>query len=58
MKDYDGTGVRMPCFVIDPMLLMLPSFGTLTGGYRITAEPNRRIYLVAGTRVIKLPTES
>jgi DNA ligase-associated metallophosphoesterase len=55
MKDYDGTSVRMPCFVIDPMRLMLPSFGTLTGGHRITAEPQRRIYIIAGTRVVAVP---
>jgi DNA ligase-associated metallophosphoesterase len=55
MKDYDRTSVRVPCFVVDPNLMMLPSFGTLTGGFRVEQEPQRTIYLVAGSRVVKVP---
>jgi metallophosphoesterase superfamily enzyme len=55
MQDYDGTSVRVPCFVIEPNLLMLPSFGTMTGGHRVSAQPHRRIYLVAGGRIVAVP---
>lgn len=57
MKDFDRTSVRVPCFVIDPHLMMLPSFGTMTGGYRVEQEPDRRIYLVAGPRIVAVPPE-
>jgi DNA ligase-associated metallophosphoesterase len=57
MKDFDRTSVRVPCFVLDPNLMMLPSFGSMTGGYRIETQPERRIYLVAGRRIVAVPRE-
>lgn len=55
MTDYDGSTVRTPCFVVEQRMLMLPSFGTLTGGHRIDADENRRIFLIAGSRVVAVP---
>ncbi|MBD8573319.1 ligase-associated DNA damage response endonuclease PdeM [Pseudomonas syringae] len=39
--------LRLPCFVLDEAVSLLPAFGEFTGGYTIQAQPHRRLY-VAG----------
>lgn len=46
-------GVRVPCFCMDNNRLVLPSFGSFTGGHKISADDFRHIYLVAADEVIQ-----
>jgi DNA ligase-associated metallophosphoesterase len=57
IRDYDGASVKTPCFVFDERSASLPSFGTFTGGYRIAPEPGRRIYIIAGERIVQVPAQ-
>ena len=47
--------LRMPCFVSDERLAILPAFGEFTGGWRVEATPGRRFYAVGGAAVWALP---
>jgi DNA ligase-associated metallophosphoesterase len=55
LQDYDRSAVTLPCFVFDEMRAILPSFGTFTGGFRISRQDGRRIFVVAGNRIVPLP---
>ena len=48
--------LRLPCFVHEPGLLVLPSFGGLTGGQAVGAAPGRVRYPVGAGRVWAPPT--
>jgi DNA ligase-associated metallophosphoesterase len=52
VRDFDGSAVRAPCFVVDDRKLILPSFGSFTGGFSIRAQPNRQIFLATRTAVV------
>jgi uncharacterized protein len=54
LEDYDGSSVTVPCFVVDEGCLILPAFGTFTGGFRMSRQLGRRIFVVAAERVIAL----
>jgi uncharacterized protein len=54
LRDYDGSAVNAPCFVVDQAHLLLPSFGTFTGGYRMDRHEGREMYVPAGKRVIRV----
>ncbi|MFT3804768.1 MAG: ligase-associated DNA damage response endonuclease PdeM [Burkholderiaceae bacterium] len=43
--------LRLPCFVADPGVAILPAFGEFTGGALIDAAPGRRRYAIGGGRV-------
>jgi DNA ligase-associated metallophosphoesterase len=43
--------LRLPCFVVGPRRLILPSFGAFTGGHVITPEPRDTIYVSSGEAV-------
>lgn len=45
---------RVSCFVIQDKQLILPSFGSFTGGYNISKRDADVIYPIAGDRVFKL----
>ena len=47
--------LRLPCFVHDPGLAILPAFGAFTGGHPVAAAPGRQRYAVGGQRVWALP---
>jgi uncharacterized protein len=47
--------LRLPCFHLTDEITVLPSFGDFTGGYRIDAEPGRRIFITDGSGVWPLP---
>lgn len=44
--------IKLPCFIHDPHQMILPSFGIFTGGYEMEFVRNRKIYVVAGEKVI------
>jgi uncharacterized protein len=56
LTDFDGSIVLAPCFVHDKHCLVLPSFGTFTGGYTVDEEEGRKIYVAAPGRVVLLPS--
>jgi DNA ligase-associated metallophosphoesterase len=43
--------LRLPCFVVGPRRMMLPSFGSFTGGHTIRPEADDRIYVTSGEAV-------
>lgn len=47
--------VRLPCFWLRDGLMVLPAFGSFTGGAYIEREPGDRILAVAEDRVLELP---
>lgn len=54
VQDYDGSQVSIPCFVMDQRCLILPAFGTFTGGHRMSRQPGRRLFMLAGGRVVAM----
>jgi DNA ligase-associated metallophosphoesterase len=50
---YNRQKLRVPCFVVTTEKLILPSFGTFTGGYEIKPNYHNQIYMVAEGKVIK-----
>lgn len=55
LRDFDGSSVRVPCFVFDERMGILPAFGSFTGGCCMPARDGRRIFAVAANVVIPLP---
>ncbi|WLI87775.1 ligase-associated DNA damage response endonuclease PdeM [Massilia sp. R2A-15] len=43
--------LRLPCFVVGPSRMILPSFGAFTGGFLITPAPGDAIYVSSGEAV-------
>jgi DNA ligase-associated metallophosphoesterase len=43
--------LRLPCFVVGPSRMILPSFGAFTGGYTVRGEPGERIFVSSGEAV-------
>jgi DNA ligase-associated metallophosphoesterase len=46
--------LRVPCFVIGPRRLLLPSFGDFTGGFEIKPKPAERVFVIGDNHVIDL----
>lgn len=49
--------LRLPIFVLDKQITILPSFGVFTGGYEIEPADGRNIYGIAGDKVILMTQE-
>lgn len=43
--------LRLPCFVAGPSRMVLPSFGSFTGGYAITPLPGERVFVSSGEAI-------
>jgi DNA ligase-associated metallophosphoesterase len=43
--------LRLPCFVVGPRRMILPSFGSFTGGHTVRPEEGDRIYVTSGEAV-------
>jgi DNA ligase-associated metallophosphoesterase len=43
--------LRLPCFVVGPRHMILPSFGSFTGGHTVRAAPGERIFVTSGEAV-------
>ena len=52
-----GGGGRVPVFWQRPDTLVLPSFGSFTGGAEIQAEAGDRLYIAGPERVLALAPE-
>ncbi len=46
---------RTPCFYVTAESLILPSFGSHTGGFAISPRPGEQVYLVTENQVMSLP---
>ncbi len=49
-----GDRLRMPCFVVDERRLLLPAFGSFTGGQRVRRSDGRRIFGVGQGSVVAI----
>lgn len=56
LRDFDGHGARVPCFVVDDSRMILPAFGGFTGTAVMPCAAGRRFFAVAGGRVVPLNT--
>lgn len=43
--------LRLPCFVVGPRRMVLPSFGAFTGGHLVSPEAGEAIYVSSGEAV-------
>ncbi len=57
IKDGVNTGFRTPCFWLREMSLILPSFGTFTGGAIAHPADGERIFAPLHDRVVEIPRE-
>jgi DNA ligase-associated metallophosphoesterase len=52
VRDFDGSYANLCCFVVEEKQLILPAFGSFTGGFKMGAEAGRKIYAVVGKSVV------
>lgn len=57
IADGKRTSLRLPCFLLRGNSLILPSFGSFTGGAIISREKGDRVFVGPGDRVIEVPQE-
>ncbi len=55
IPDGKRTSLRMPCFLLRENTLVLPAFGSFTGGAIVNPIPNDRIFVALRQHVIELP---
>lgn len=55
IPDGRRTSLRLPCFLFREQTLVLPSFGSFTGGAIIDPEPGDRIFIPLRGQVVELP---
>ena len=55
LADFDGSGVSVPCFLIEERLAILPAFGSFNGGCRVQPTSERRLLAAAAGRVVEIP---
>lgn len=56
LADRTGLRHRAPCFHLAPSQLVLPAFGSFTGGHPITAHPGDRVFVVGEGEVVEVTT--
>ncbi|MCW1886449.1 ligase-associated DNA damage response endonuclease PdeM [Luteolibacter flavescens] len=55
IADGRRTSLRLPCFLLRRNVLVLPSFGSFTGGAIIDRQDDDRMFVAPGDRVIEVP---
>lgn len=55
IADGKRTSLRLPCFHLTPTHLVLPAFGSFTGGRIVEPDPADRLFVFPGPRVIEVP---
>lgn len=55
IADGKRTSLRLPCFLLRRNVLVLPSFGSFTGGAIVDREKGDRVFVAPGDRVIEVP---
>ncbi|WP_432379869.1 ligase-associated DNA damage response endonuclease PdeM [Duganella sp. P38] len=48
----------LPCFLVGPERMVLPSFGAFTGGHPVLAQPGERVFVSSGEAVLEIPRSS
>lgn len=56
LTDFDGTAMKVPCFVLDERQLILPAFGRFTGTHAMERIEGRQFLIASHGRVLKAPT--
>ena len=54
LEDFDGSGVSVPCFVVEDDQMIVPAFGSFTGGWKMDRVPGRKLYVSAAGRVVEV----
>lgn len=54
MMSHKNLCMRCPCFVVNDHQLLLPSFGTWTGGTEVPRTRNHRYFAIAGPEVFEV----
>ncbi len=57
VKQTKGRRLRLPCFCQRDHTLILPSFGSFTGGHAIEPQPEDRLFSIVSNHVIQLPKD-
>lgn len=52
LRDFDGHAMRLPCFVVEDRLMILPAFGGFTGSATVCESPCRRLFVAGLGRVV------
>lgn len=57
VKIPDGrrTSLRLPCFLLRDHVLILPAFGSFTGGSVLQVRPDDRVFVALRDQVVELP---
>lgn len=55
IPDGKRTSLRLPCFLLRENTLVLPAFGSFTGGAIIHSTPRDRVFVALREQVIELP---
>lgn len=55
LRDRNGAGLRAPCFVVRPGLMLLPAFGGFTGLEMVAAHAGTRRFAVTPEVVVEVP---
>lgn len=57
IRDGKRTALRLPCFLLRERTLVLPAFGSFTGGAIIGLKPGDRAFVTHREQVIELPEQ-
>jgi len=55
IPDGKRTSLRLPCFLFRGNTLVLPAFGSFTGGAMLAAKPDDRVFVALREKVVELP---
>jgi DNA ligase-associated metallophosphoesterase len=55
IPDGKRASLRLPCFLFRRNTLILPSFGSFTGGAVVAREPKDRVFVALREKVVELP---
>ena len=55
IADGRRTALRLPCFHLTGRHLVLPAFGSFTGGRIVAAGPGDRLFVAPGGKVLEVP---
>lgn len=57
IADGKRTSLRLPCFLVRKNMVVIPSFGSFTGGQVIDPEEGDRFFVFPGEDVVEVPEE-
>lgn len=50
--------MRLPCFVVGKQRVLLPSFGTFTGGFEVRASKRERVFAASDDGLLEIPAHA